>query len=314
MVPSYFRLLTVLSDIQLAINSRPLTYRCAQDSSLEIISPNCFIRPHTNANMLFRNLDENISRKPPPGRAELLKSIEVRDQLFDSFRKVWYETYLLGMRQLYKDLHEVKFVNRIRMNEVVLIKDTKKKRQHWLLGRVVELFPGNDGKVRAVKLWRGDRKFAIHSLKHLFPVELSVTHSHIAKNAVQTNVLNEGSGLDVVPGSTVLDTVPRINDLDAVQGSSELDVSENLVEPAESDSDDSVESEINEIPDNEGSSLDLVHMIEDRNINLEQHSSKDDPSDQIIVEEVSETTASGRPKRKVSGRRRPMDDQFIFYK
>ena len=313
-VPSYFRLLTVLSDIQLAINSRPLTYRCAQDSSLEIISPNCFIRPHTNANMLFRNLDENISRKPPPGRAELLKSIEVRDQLFDSFRKVWYETYLLGMRQLYKDLHEVKFVNRIRMNEVVLIKDTKKKRQHWLLGRVVELFPGNDGKVRAVKLWRGDRKFAIHSLKHLFPVELSVTHSHIAKNAVQTNVLNEGSGLDVVPGSTVLDTVPRINDLDAVQGSSELDVSENLVEPAESDSDDSVESEINEIPDNEGSSLDLVHMIEDRNINLEQHSSKDDPSDQIIVEEVSETTASGRPKRKVSGRRRPMDDQFIFYK
>ena len=108
-------------------------------------------------------------------------------------------------------------------------------------------------------------------------------------------MLNEGSGLDVVPGSTVLDTVPRINDLDAVQGSSELDVSENLVEPAESDSDDSVESEINEIPDNEGSSLDLVHMIEDRNINLEQHSSKDDPSDQIIVEEVSETTASGRP-------------------
>ena len=101
--------------------------------------------------MLFRNLDENISRKPPPGRAELLKSIEVRDQLFDSFRKVWYETYLLGMRQLYKDLHEVKFVNRIRMNEVVLIKDTKKKRQHWLLGRVVELFPGSDGKVRAVK-------------------------------------------------------------------------------------------------------------------------------------------------------------------
>ena len=78
-VPSYFRLLTVLSDIQYAINSRPLTYRCEDDASLEIISSNMFIRPQANVNMLFRNVNESISRKPPPGRSEVLKSIQVRD-------------------------------------------------------------------------------------------------------------------------------------------------------------------------------------------------------------------------------------------
>ena len=38
----FYDLLTTLSDIQLAINSRPLTYRCSSDSTLDIISPNCF--------------------------------------------------------------------------------------------------------------------------------------------------------------------------------------------------------------------------------------------------------------------------------
>ena len=38
----YFELLTLLSDIQNAINTRPLTYRCSFDSDLQVIIPNCF--------------------------------------------------------------------------------------------------------------------------------------------------------------------------------------------------------------------------------------------------------------------------------
>ena len=48
--PTYFKLITILSDIQLAVNSRPLTYRCAENSGLEIITPNCFFKPNGNAN------------------------------------------------------------------------------------------------------------------------------------------------------------------------------------------------------------------------------------------------------------------------
>ena len=51
----YFQLKTVLSDIQLAINSRPLTYRCADDDGLEILTPNKFLRPHVEANLIVRN-------------------------------------------------------------------------------------------------------------------------------------------------------------------------------------------------------------------------------------------------------------------
>ena len=84
-VPSYFRLLTILSDIQLAINSRPLTYRCAEDASLEIICPNVFIRPYANSNLIFRDVEESLGGRPPPGRTEILDSIKMRDELFEDF-------------------------------------------------------------------------------------------------------------------------------------------------------------------------------------------------------------------------------------
>lgn len=40
----YFEFLTVLSDVQNAINSRPLTYRCSEDAGLDVITPNAFLQ------------------------------------------------------------------------------------------------------------------------------------------------------------------------------------------------------------------------------------------------------------------------------
>ena len=44
----YFKYVTVLSDIQLAVNSWPLTYRCADNNDLEIITPLKFLNPYGN--------------------------------------------------------------------------------------------------------------------------------------------------------------------------------------------------------------------------------------------------------------------------
>ena len=51
---------------------------------------------------------------------------------------------------------------------------------------IIELYPGPDGKVRNVKLLRGDADWdkkgglrpELHSLQHLYPMELSITHPH----------------------------------------------------------------------------------------------------------------------------------------
>lgn len=55
----YFDLLTVISDVQSAINQIPLTYRCSSDSDL-VITPNCFLRPNANLGLVLKLDDQDV--------------------------------------------------------------------------------------------------------------------------------------------------------------------------------------------------------------------------------------------------------------
>ena len=120
----------------------------------------------------------------PPSRKKTVKTLEHREHLLKQFKEMWYQEYLLSLRETCKDLHEVSFENKLKVNDVVLVKGPPMtKRPYWTLGRVVELIPGYDQKVRSVKILKGDGAtgtITTHSLKHLYPMELSLTHSHQA--------------------------------------------------------------------------------------------------------------------------------------
>ena len=60
---------------------------------------------------------------------------------------------------MYKDLHETDFTNQIDVNDLVVIKNPARNRQHRRQGRVIELIHGSDGKVCSVKLLRGDANY-----------------------------------------------------------------------------------------------------------------------------------------------------------
>ena len=174
----YFTLFTVLSDIQNAINSRPLTYRCSDDKGLEIITPNCFLHPNANSEIMFKPQDDVLWKKDPPTRSDIVETLEIREEMLDKFHESYYKDYLLSLRESCKDLHQVDFVNKVKVNDIVLIQSPSKPRPYWLLGRVIQLFPGNDKLVRSVQVKRGDGAIQTHSLKHLYPLELSLTHSY----------------------------------------------------------------------------------------------------------------------------------------
>ena len=173
----YFELLTILSDIVVAVNSRPLTYRSSNDD-LEIITPNSFLKFNTNPFLMLRQSgDEYIWEDDPPSRSTLIQAIEARNKLFDHFKEVWYNQYLLSLRGGYQNLHESRWENRIKAGDVVLVKLPNKPRPYWLLGRVQEVILGFDDKIRSVRLKRGDGQIVHHSINHLYPLELSLTHA-----------------------------------------------------------------------------------------------------------------------------------------
>ena len=73
---NYFDLLTILSDIQLAINSRPLTYRCSSDSTLEIITPNCFLNNEGKSNLVINTNNKGILENGPPTQSDVVLSFK----------------------------------------------------------------------------------------------------------------------------------------------------------------------------------------------------------------------------------------------
>ena len=296
--PTYFKLITILSDIQLAVNSRPLTYRCAENSGLDIITPNCFLKPNANFSQLLKP-DSKPSQ--PPSRAEVIKSLDERDAILQDFVSIWYTTYLLSLRSLHKDLHQYNFSNKIKINDIVLIKNFDpryiKSRQHWKLGRVKELIPGDDGRIRQVKVLKGrdwnkePPKIEVHSISHLYPLELSLTHDHVVAN-------NEN------PAELVTEPIPIVEE--------DLELEEEVDESfQENDFAFNEQDKLNHINDEHHVSQGLVPELKDI--------VSDNPLTDLdgIDPNHKEVNAiplhpSGRPVRKVTGRGRPLDEQYVY--
>ena len=133
-------------------------------------------------------------------------------------------------------MHQEKFSSRLRVGDIVLIKNPAKKRQHWKLGKILELIQGSDGNIRAVKVFRGDEGYrtnpqiVLHAVKHLYPLEIAITHDHVADTSIMdidlegVSVIDETEENDMVDESVSMDLgYSYLEDGDSV--------SEGVVEP-----------------------------------------------------------------------------------
>ena len=168
---SYFELLTTLSNIKLAINSRPLTYR-SSSANLEFITPNSFLRIHRNSTLMLRSEEEDVWQEQPDPNS-LNKSLELQEELITNFKTLWYENYLLSLREHGRKIYQNKWENRIKVGDIVLIKSINKSRPFWMLGKVLENIIGFDNKIRAVKLKQGNGAIEYHSISNVYSMEIS---------------------------------------------------------------------------------------------------------------------------------------------
>lgn len=68
------------------------------DSDLEIIIPNSFLRPNVNDGLVFKRNERDIILKTP-SRYILVKSLEIQDIILRNFSDFWYHEYLLNPRE-----------------------------------------------------------------------------------------------------------------------------------------------------------------------------------------------------------------------
>ena len=83
----------------------------------------------------------------------------------------------MNLREQCKDLFRVDYNNVIKVVDIVVVENPMKSRPYWSLGRVMEVTSGGDNLVRSAKIKKPDWKMQEHSIKQLYPLELSITHS-----------------------------------------------------------------------------------------------------------------------------------------
>ncbi|KAL7633029.1 UNVERIFIED_CONTAM: hypothetical protein RMT77_016605 [Armadillidium vulgare] len=174
---NYFDFLTILSDIADAINSRPLTYTTSANEVVPL-TPNDFLKPLAKTAMALPGAgSENQFWDSSSAQKELMKSLKYSSEKFEEFRTRWYSEYILSLRETSRDLYQTKWDNLIKKDDVILIKSPVKDRPYWQMGVVHELLYGDDQKVRSVYVRTPGGQVNLYPVKHLYPLELSLTHS-----------------------------------------------------------------------------------------------------------------------------------------
>ena len=176
---TYDELLTSLIEVEMVINSRPLTY----------VSPDDLEEPLTPAHFLtgkrILSLPDGICCGDDPDDEDvdlthdhLTRRMKYLNVVLNHFWKRWQLEYLLDLRES----HRQQYAGgngagaTINTGEVVLLQEDK-PRAFWRLARVKQLITGRDGRVRAAILavpsGRGKTSTFQRPIQRLYPLETS---------------------------------------------------------------------------------------------------------------------------------------------
>ena len=129
---SYFEMITTLSHIQNAVNSRPLTY-CESNKDLECLTPNSFLKLHENSSLILRDESDVWTEGPSP--MQLDNTLSRQEAMFENFRKLWYENYLLSLRETIKKFIKQAGKTKLELKRLYLLKLLIKRDLSGILGK-----------------------------------------------------------------------------------------------------------------------------------------------------------------------------------
>jgi transposase InsO family protein len=153
-----------LTEAEQIINSRPLTYVPLDSEADPALTPNDFLLQSSNGLKEKWDFPEKLLRK----------QWKISQELADHFWNRWIREFaptILKRPKWFEDERP------LAVGDVVVVLDEKTARNNWVKGRVVELIPSNDGKIRTVKIGT-ERGIRVRSVSNLARLDLnSVTES-----------------------------------------------------------------------------------------------------------------------------------------
>ena len=184
---TFDELLTLVAEIEMKVNNRPLTYIDSELTQCEPLTPSHLMYGYRlNSNLSDITL-EYISNPDLITEKDLNERFVYLNEIIHKFKTVWKKEYLGSLL----DRAQTRKLNNpngyLKIGDVYLIHDDC-PRSMWKLGKVVELFPGSDGLIRVVKL-KTQNGMTTRSINKIYPLEV-VKPTTIPNPAISGNSAN----------------------------------------------------------------------------------------------------------------------------
>ena len=173
---TFDELLTSVTEVEMILNSRPLSYLSSEDTE-EPLTPSHLLTGHRVLSLPSPTTDDDVYSTSNTTREDLTRRMKHMNKTLDDFWRRWRAEYLMEMREAHRHLKTPRGVaEHIATGDIVIVHDEVHPRGLWKLGKVEGLISGVDGKVRGavVKVCAGpNRSITIRRpVQRLYPLEV----------------------------------------------------------------------------------------------------------------------------------------------
>lgn len=170
---TYDELMTVVTEAEMIMNSRPLSYVSTEDIE-EPLTPS-----HLLVGRRLLSLPSVSEEKLPEVSQEVLsRRARYLDRIMTHFWKRWRSEYLLELREYHRHNEVIQSTLQQGLNQgdIVLLHDEKKSRGFWKLARIEKLLKGSDDQIRGAMIRVSSRSSSTilrRPLKCLYLLEIT---------------------------------------------------------------------------------------------------------------------------------------------
>lgn len=177
---TYDELVTVVTQVEGILNSRPLTYIGDTDP----LTPAHLMYGKPITGLPYQCVDIDELADPDFGNTQQLeKRMKRLAFLLQHFWKRWSNEYIPALRERHIRVKKGKLENSIKVGDVVLVYTDNEKRINWPLAKIESLVYGKDGLVRSAQI---KTKFGTTNrpIARLYPLEVCSAEPHQVKPSI----------------------------------------------------------------------------------------------------------------------------------
>ena len=224
---SYDELLTVITEVEMIVNSRPLSYLSANDLE-EPLTPS-----HLMIGRRVMSLPDHLSyTDEDPLEAEitpahLSKRTKHLEKTLNHFWERWRKEYLLELRNSHRHAKGDPNPVPISVGDIVVIYREDKPRGFWKLGRVEREICGRDGRVRGAVVRttnkRGHPITLERPIQQLYPLEINSNARTDDGLFTDVNTTEDQDSVEVTPAPNRPKRTAALEARDRLKGIALLD-------------------------------------------------------------------------------------------